>query len=97
MTSPAHLATAGLPHAAPVADTPSNNFSVGLLAFAAFVFLVVSLWLLMRNMNARIRRMSYAERDRLEQPSPGQVPRRSPEVSPPGATGSDEQGPAEQA
>lgn len=37
----------------------------GLGAFLAFFFLAVALWLLMRNMNARMRRMAYRERDRL--------------------------------
>lgn len=71
--------------AAPLADTPSNTFSVGMLAFAAFVFLVVALWLLMRNMNARIRRMSYSERDRQEERSGAQV---GSVGSEPGDTGS---------
>lgn len=55
------------PAVVPLEGTPSNNFSVGVLSFVAFVFLVVALWLLMRNMNARIRRMSYSDRDRREE------------------------------
>jgi flagellar biosynthesis/type III secretory pathway M-ring protein FliF/YscJ len=47
--------------------TPSQAAAPGVWAFVAFLFLVVALWLLMRNMNARLRRMSYkqkaAERD----------------------------------
>ncbi len=39
--------------------TPSQQAAPGLWAFLAFVFLAVALWLLMRNMNARLRRMSY--------------------------------------
>ncbi len=31
----------------------------GIPAFLAFFFLVIALWLLMRNMNGRLRRMSY--------------------------------------
>ncbi len=34
----------------------------GIPAFIAFAFLVIALWLLMRNMNARLRRMSYQRR-----------------------------------
>jgi hypothetical protein len=37
----------------------------GIGAFFALLALAVSLWLLMRNMNGRMRRMAYAERDRL--------------------------------
>ena len=39
----------------------------GLGAFVAFFFLALALWLLMRNMNGRMRRMAYRERDRLTQ------------------------------
>lgn len=37
----------------------------GIGAFLAFFALAVALWLLMRNMNGRMRRMAYRERDRL--------------------------------
>ena len=37
----------------------------GIGAFLAFFGLAVALWLLMRNMNGRMRRMAYRERDRL--------------------------------
>lgn len=47
-------------------DTPSSVIGPGLGAFVAFFFLAVALWLLMRNMNARMRRMAYRERERLE-------------------------------
>lgn len=47
--------------------TPSQAAAPGVWAFVAFLFLAIALWLLMRNMNARLRRMSYrqkaAERD----------------------------------
>lgn len=46
---------------------PSTLVSPGLLGFAAFFFLAIALWLLMRNMNARMRRMSYAARRRQEE------------------------------
>ncbi|WP_347355039.1 hypothetical protein [Intrasporangium sp.] len=39
----------------------------GILGFIAVFVLAVALWFLMRNMNARMRRMAYRERDRLEQ------------------------------
>lgn len=45
-------------------DAPSSVIGPGLGAFVAFFFLAVALWLLMRNMNARMRRMAYRERER---------------------------------
>ncbi|KGN37414.1 hypothetical protein [Knoellia subterranea] len=39
--------------------TPSQQAAPGLWAFVAFLFLAIALWLLMRNMNSRLRRMSY--------------------------------------
>ncbi len=38
-----------------------STISTGFLAFLAFALLAVALWLLMRNMNARMRRMSYRQ------------------------------------
>ena len=38
----------------------------GLWGFIAAFVLALALWLLMRNMNSRMRRMAYRERDRLE-------------------------------
>ncbi len=37
----------------------------GIGAFFAFFFLALALFLILRNMNARMRRMAYRERDRL--------------------------------
>lgn len=48
-------------------NTPSTLVSPGLGGFLAFFFLALALWLLMRNMNARMRRMSYAARKRQEE------------------------------
>lgn len=47
----------------------SGNLPVGpgIFGFIAVFLLAVALWFLMRNMNARMRRMAYRERDRLEQ------------------------------
>lgn len=42
-------------------NTPSTSVSPGLGGFLAFFLLAIALWLLMRNMNARLRRMSYRE------------------------------------
>ncbi len=45
---------------------PSTDIGPGIGAFIAFMVMGVLLWLLMRNMNARMRRMAYRERDRVE-------------------------------
>ncbi len=45
--------------------TPSTDIGPGLGAFIAFFVLAVLLWLLMRNMNGRMRRMAYRERERI--------------------------------
>jgi hypothetical protein len=42
-------------------DAPSADSGPGFLAFVAFFALAVALWFLMRNMNARMRRMSYRQ------------------------------------
>ena len=59
-------------------DTSSTAAMPGFLAFVAFTFLALALWFLMRNMNARMRRMSYrqqrAHRGRDEpQAGPGEI------------------------
>lgn len=42
-------------------NTPSADVSPGLGGFLAFFLLALALWLLMRNMNTRLRRLSYRE------------------------------------
>lgn len=42
-------------------ETPTTDSVPGFLAFIAFALLAVALWFLMRNMNARMRRMSYRQ------------------------------------
>jgi hypothetical protein len=49
-----------------VVTAPSTEIGPGLGAFFAFFVLALSLWLLMRNMNGRLRRMSY--RDKVSTP-----------------------------
>lgn len=46
-------------------DTPSTAVGPGIGAFVAFFVLAVALWLLMRNMNGRMRRMAYKEQQRV--------------------------------
>jgi hypothetical protein len=38
----------------------------GIWGFIAFFVLALALWLLVRNMNSRLRRMAYTDRDRAE-------------------------------
>ncbi len=44
---------------------PNTAVGPGIGAFLAFFALAVALYFLMRNMNGRMRRMAYRERDRL--------------------------------
>jgi predicted lipid-binding transport protein (Tim44 family) len=46
-------------------DTPSTSVGPGIGAFIAFFVLALVLWLLMRNMNGRMRRMAYREQQRV--------------------------------
>ena len=41
--------------------TESSTSTQGFLAFLTFALLALALWFLMRNMNARMRRMSYRQ------------------------------------
>lgn len=43
-------------------NAPSTEIGPGFLAFFTFFFLALALWLLMRNMFARMRRMNIARR-----------------------------------
>jgi hypothetical protein len=42
-------------------DAPTADTGPGFLSFVAFFLLALALWFLMRNMNARMRRMSYRQ------------------------------------
>jgi hypothetical protein len=42
-------------------EAPTADGGPGFLAFVAFFLLAIALWFLMRNMNARMRRMSYRQ------------------------------------
>jgi hypothetical protein len=42
-------------------DAPTADAGPGFLAFVAFFVLALALWFLMRNMNSRMRRMSYRQ------------------------------------
>ncbi len=62
--------------------TPTTDIGPGLGAFVAFFAMAVLLWLLMRNMNARMRRMAYRERDRVDALEPAK--RKGPIPATPG-------------
>jgi hypothetical protein len=51
----------------------SGNLPVGpgIWGFIAFFVLAVALWFLVRNMNSRLRRMAYRDRDEADQPQTG--------------------------
>ncbi len=49
----------------------------GFGGFVAFFVMALALWLLVRNMNGRLRRMAYRERDRA-----GTTPTEAPRVDP---------------
>ena len=53
-------------------DAPTADSGPGFLAFVAFFLLAIALWFLMRNMNARMRRMSY--RQQAGAPGPATSP-----------------------
>ena len=55
-------------------DAESVNITAGLGGFLSFFLLAVALYLLMRNMNARLRRMAYREEQRGREADEGQDP-----------------------
>ena len=67
-------------------NTPSTSVSPGLGGFLAFFVLALALWLLMRNMNARLRRMRFREEDEARRQGTLETPRGGAA----GATGDDE-------
>ena len=77
---------------------PSSLVSPGLWGFVAFFVLALALYLLMRNMNARMRRMSYrsqelareAERAEQERRARKERPQAGDDTSTQGHTGEDD-------
>ena len=67
-------------------DTPSTSIGPGLGAFIAFFVLAVALWLLMRNMNGRMRRMAYKEQQRVAELEARDAERGAPKDAAKGAT-----------
>ena len=54
-------------------DAPTADGGPGFLAFIAFFVLALALWFLMRNMNARMRRMSYRQQQAHRGPNDPQA------------------------
>jgi hypothetical protein len=50
-----------------MADGGNLPIGPGIWGFIAFFVLAVALWFLVRNMNNRLRRMAYRDRDRAEE------------------------------
>jgi len=78
-------------------QAPTADGGPGFLAFLAFFLLAIALWFLMRNMNSRMRRMSYrqqaAHRGKDDpQAGPGElrVQDDGPSTAPTGAGGGDD-------
>jgi len=70
-------------------DPESVDVTAGLEGFLAFFLLAVALYLLMRNMNARMRRMAYRE----EQAAKERADERPASDEPPEPDGPDSSGP----
>ncbi|HSO65394.1 MAG TPA: hypothetical protein VLQ78_09865 [Ornithinibacter sp.] len=81
-------------------NTPTTDPAPGFLAFVAFFLLALALWFLMRNMNARMRRMSYRQQaahrgkdDPQARDGDGPVETRGRAARAGGATGTDGRAP----
>jgi len=72
-------------------DPESVDVTAGLEGFLAFFLLAVALYLLMRNMNARMRRMAY--REEQEKAAQEKADERPASDEPPESDGSDSSGP----
>lgn len=73
-------------------DPESVDVTAGLEGFLAFFLLAVALYLLMRNMNARMRRMAYREEQEAKE-AKEKADERPASDEPPESDGSDSSGP----
>ncbi|HEY8654106.1 MAG TPA: hypothetical protein VIL87_13615 [Dermatophilaceae bacterium] len=73
-------------------DPESVDVTAGLEGFLAFFLLAVALYLLMRNMNARMRRMAYREEQEAKA-AQEKADERPASDEPPASDGSDSSGP----
>lgn len=54
-------------------STPTTDVSPGIWGFLVFAILAIALYFLMRNMNSRMRRMSYRQKDAHREPGQAQA------------------------
>lgn len=54
-------------------NTPTTDVSPGMWGFFLFAVLAIALYFLVRNMNARMRRMSYRQKDAGRGPADAQA------------------------
>jgi len=73
-----------------VNGAPSSLVSPGLWGFVAFFVLALALYLLMRNMNARMRRMSYRSQELAKEAERAEQERRARKQRPSGPAATDE-------
>ena len=73
-------------------DPESVDVTAGLEGFLAFFLLAVALYLLMRNMNARMQRMAYREEQAAQERADGRPASDEP-PEPPEPDGPDSSGP----
>jgi hypothetical protein len=73
-----------------VNGAPSSLVSPGLWGFVAFFVLALALYLLMRNMNARMRRMSYRSQELAKEAERAEQERRARKERPSAPTTSDD-------
>ncbi len=82
-----------------MADGGNLPIGPGIWGFIAFFVLAVALWFLVRNMNTRLRRMAYRDRERAEDEATTPVDASGTDADGPeppdasGGPGSDPQGP----
>jgi len=75
-------------------DPESVDVTAGLEGFLAFFLLAVALYLLMRNMNARMRRMAYREAQAAQEKAAQEKAAQRPASDEPAASdGDDSSGP----
>ena len=74
-------------------DAPTADPGPGFYAFVGFFILALVLWLLMRNMNARMRRMSYRQQQAHRGRNDPQAAEGEGPLAPPDPDRTDDAGP----
>ena len=78
-----------------MSDGSTTSIGPGVWGFLALFVLAIALWLLVRNMNARLRRMAYREHERVEteRAADGATGEPSVDTGDPGGPADTDQGP----